>query len=105
MPEGLTQSEMHAWREVKEGWNGAQLCFCRGVFVFGCGCVLVSGFLLDAVDDALMFICEKSGNSPQPFEEFVHLRLRRDFLGEFAFTGHLVIFWYCLGLKPIFGCR
>lgn len=44
--------EMHAWREVKEARNGAQLCFCGGVFLSGCGCVLVSGFLLDADDDA-----------------------------------------------------
>ena len=47
----LTQDETHAWREVKEGWNGAQLCFRRGVFLMGCGCVLAPGVLFRADDD------------------------------------------------------
>jgi hypothetical protein len=48
---GLTQSETHAGREVKEGWNGAQLSFRGGVFFIGRGCVLVPGVLFSADDD------------------------------------------------------
>jgi hypothetical protein len=58
---------MHAWREVKEGWNGAQLCFRRGVFFLRCWGVLVSGFLFRADDDAQVAIIEKSGKNSQPF--------------------------------------
>lgn len=70
----LMQSETHVWREVKEGLSGAQLCFYRGVFLFGCGCVLVPEFLLGADDDGFVEIIEESGRDSQPFSHFAHLR-------------------------------
>jgi hypothetical protein len=86
-------------REVKEGLNGAQLCFRRGVFLIGCGCVLVPGFLFRADDDTQMGIIEKSEKDSQPFSRFAHLRI------ECAGREALVIFGTDLGPMVSLGRR